>query len=124
MEDEVVAHAVIGAAIEVHRVLGPGYPEGFYEEALAVELALRGLRYARQVPVCVRYKGHVVGEGRMDLLVEDRIVVELKVTDGLSPLHVAQTTSYLKATDRRLGLLITFNVLLLRSGIKRVIWTR
>ena len=60
----------------------------------------------------------------MDLLVEDRIVVELKVTDGLSPLHVAQTTSYLKATDRRLGLLITFNVLLLRSGIKRVIWTR
>lgn len=114
---------MIGSAIEVHRLLGPGFLESVYEEALCVELSLRGIPFARQVPVGVPYKGNTVGEARLDLLVDECLVVELKAVETIAPIHVAQVISYLKATRLRLGLLITFNVTWLRRGIKRVIHT-
>lgn len=122
--DDEIARRVIGAAIEVHRRLGPGYLEAVYEEALGVELGLRGVSFERQVPVWMEYKGHRVGEGRLDLLVEDQVVVELKAVDVLAPIHHAQVISYLKATGKTLGLLINFNVPILKQGIKRVVLTR
>jgi GxxExxY protein len=112
---------VIGAAMEVHRNLGPGFLESVYEEALCIELSLRRLAFQRQVPIGVTYKGHTVGEGRVDLLVANQLVVELKAVEVLLPVHQAQVISYLKATGHRLGLLINFNVPILKSGIKRVI---
>lgn len=116
-----LAHEVIGAALEVHGLLGPGFLESVYEEALCVELAHRGVGFARQVPVGVQYKGHRVGEGRLDLLVGEQLVVELKAIEQLAPIHTAQLLSYLKATRLPLGLLITFNVKRLRRGIRRII---
>ena len=121
---EEVMFQVIGAAIEVHRILGPGLLESVYEQALSVELGLRGVCFARQVPVAVTYKSVAIGEVRLDLLVAERLVVELKACPSLLPIHLAQILSYLKASDRSLGLLINFNVPLLRQGIKRVIRTR
>ena len=118
-----LAFRVIGAAIGVHRLLGPGFLESVYEEALCIELALRGLPFTRQVPIGVTYKGNRVGEARLDLVVADCLVVELKAVDCIAPIHVAQVLSYLKATRLRLGLLITFNVPVLRRGITRVIWS-
>jgi GxxExxY protein len=94
-----------------------------YEEALCVELALRGIPFARQVPISVNCKGQKVGEGRLDLLIDKILVLELKAVEELAPIHVAQILSYLKATRLHLGLLISFNVPLLRRGIRRVIHT-
>jgi GxxExxY protein len=118
------ARIVVDAAVEVHRVLGPGLLESVYEQALSVELGLRSVRFAQQVPVAVTYKNVAIGEARLDLLVAERLVVELKACQGLLPLHFAQVLSYLKASDRSLGLLINFNVRLLRQGVRRVIRTR
>ena len=117
------ATAVVAAAIEVHRVLGPGFLESAYERALCVELGLRGIPFRRQVPVVVRYKGHDVGESCLDLLVADRLVVELKAIEVLAPIHWVQVRSYLKATGCLLGLLINFNVPVLLRGVRRVILT-
>ena len=117
---EEAANKVIGAAIEVHRQLGPGYLESVYEEALAVELTLRGVPFARQVVFALDYKGHKVGEGRMDFLADDCLIVELKTVEAFAPIHTAQAISYLKATKHRLALLINFNVPALKDGIKRV----
>jgi len=119
---ESVAHRVIGAAIEVHRALGPGFLESVYEEALCVELTHLRIPFARQVLVGVKYRGQMVGHARLDLLVADRLVVELKATESLAPVHVAQVLAYLKATDLELGLLMTFNVRVLRNGIKRIVF--
>jgi GxxExxY protein len=116
-----LAHEVIGAAIEVHRVLGPGFLESVYEEALAIELGLRGVPYVRQAAAAVQYKGHLVGEGKLDLLVNGKLIVELKAADSILPIHSAQVISYLKATGCRLGLLINFNAPVLRDSIKRVV---
>jgi GxxExxY protein len=116
-----LAHAVIGAAIEVHRHLGPGFLEAVYEEALCVELSSRHIPFVRQAPLAVRYKGHAVGESRLDVLVANALVVELKAVEAIVPVHVAQVMSYLKATGHKLGLLINFNVPFLKSGIKRII---
>lgn len=116
-----IAHAVIGAAIEVHRMLGPGYLESVYETALAVELSIRQIDHQRQVPIAVLYKDQSVGEGRLDLLVENLLIIELKAVESLLPIHHAQVVSYLKATQLQLGLLINFNVPVLKSGIKRII---
>jgi GxxExxY protein len=107
----------------VHRVLGPGFLESVYEEALCIELVLRGIRFARQVPIGVTHKGKPVGEARLDLLVDECLVVELKVAEAMAPIHVAQVISYLKATKLTLGLFFTFNVPVLRRGLKRVIQT-
>ena len=116
-----LAHCVIGAALEVHRTLGPGFLEAIYEEALCVELSLRRIPFARQVPVGVDYKGNLVGQARMDLLVDGRLVVELKVIESIAPVHAAQVLTYLKAARLRLGLLINFKVAFLRTGIRRVV---
>ncbi len=116
-----VAHAVIGAAIEVHRTLGPGFLESVYEEALAVELDLRGIEFRRQVPVAVNYKGRAVGEARLDFLAEDFLSVELTAVDELAPIHQAQVTTYLKATGHHLALFINFNLPVLRDGIRSIV---
>jgi GxxExxY protein len=121
MELDHLAKRVIGAAIEVHRVLVPGFLESIYEEALSIGLSTRQLRFARQVAIDLQYKGRQVGEGRLDLLIENQLVVELKAVDTLAPIHTAQVLSYLKATNRSLGLLINFNVPMLRDGIRRVV---
>ncbi len=116
-----LARAVIGAAIEVHRHLGPGFQEKIYEDALGVELRLRGIAFERQKVVAVVYKGHEVGSGVIDLLVGERLVVELKTVDMLLPVHSAQVISYLKAIRSQLGLLLNFKVPVMKDGTKRVV---
>jgi GxxExxY protein len=103
--------------------LGPGFLEGVYEEALCVELELRGIPFMRQAPVAIRYKGRRIGDSRIDLLVAGCLVVELKTVERLAPIHIAQAISVLKALNRPLALLINFNVSALRSGIRRVVLT-
>jgi GxxExxY protein len=120
-ELDVITSAVIGAALEVHRLLGPGFLESVYEEAMAVELELRGVAHERQKAISVSYKGHAVGEGRTDFLVENSVIVELKAADRVLPIHRAQVLSYLKTTGCRLGLLINFHEALLTNGIRRVV---
>jgi GxxExxY protein len=121
VEVDDLARETIGAAIEVHRVLEPGFLEAIYEEALCVELAKRRLRFDRQVQVDIEYKSQVVGQARLDLVVADRLIVELKAVPQLLPLHTAQLVSYLGALQRPLGLLINFQVPVLRMGIRRVV---
>ena len=120
-EVEKQAYAVIGAAIEVHRMLGSGFLERVYHEALAMEFRLRGIPHKSKHLVAVKYKGHPIGEGELDFLVGDSLVVELKAVEKLSPIHEAQVISYLKMTNCPLGLLINFNVPVLKEGIKRII---
>ncbi|HBS59964.1 MAG TPA: GxxExxY protein, partial [Firmicutes bacterium] len=103
----------------VHRTLGPGYMESVYEEALSIELTIRGIPIERQKRIAVSYKGYNIGEGRIDLLVKNTVIVELKTVEALIPVHKAQLISYLKATEKQIGLLINFNVSLLKDGIKR-----
>lgn len=112
---------IIGASIEVHRNLGPGFLEKIYEEALAIELADRNISFQRQHEISVEYKGQQIGLNRLDLLVENCIIVELKAVEAISPIHRAQIISYLKATGYKLGLLINFNVTLLKQGINRIV---
>jgi GxxExxY protein len=118
-----MAHAVIGAAIEVHRLLGPGFLEGVYEEALCVELMDREIFFERQKEISVLYKERSIGKHRVDLLVGQSLIVELKTVETLADIHKAQVISYLKATRLSLGLLINFNVPILKNGIQRVIYT-
>lgn len=113
--------AVIGAAIEVHRQLGPGFLESTYHRALAIELELREVAFETEAPVQLDYKGRMIGEGRIDLLVDGQIIIELKAVDKLASIHKAQVISYLKATGHIVGLLRNFNTEVLRDGIKRVI---
>jgi GxxExxY protein len=115
-----VTNSIIGAAIEVHRELGPGYLESNYENAMEIEFRRRGISFARQVDVFVMYKGQQVGKGTIDFIVEGKVLVELKAVDALAPVHTAQVIAYLKATGLRLGLLLNFNVRVLREGIKRI----
>lgn len=118
---DALAQQVVSAATEVHRHLGPGYLESLYEEALVIELTARGVAYVRQPPIRVRYKGNAIGEGRADLLIGGELLVELKAVDQLAPIHKAQVISYLKAMQLHLGLLINFNVAVLRDGVQRVV---
>ena len=115
------ARAVIGAAIEVHRRLGPGLDEALYEAALLIELRLRGIPFASLVAVGVTYKGETIGEKRLDLIVDGILVVELKAIEQIGPIHKAQVLTYLYITGLKLGLLINVNVILLKDGIKRII---
>ena len=118
-----LSRRVIGAAIQVHKGLGPGYQESFYEEAMAFELSQAGIDFERQRVFSVTYRGHVVGEGRVDFLIDSMLVLEIKAVEKLQPVHKAQVISYLKATSCDLGLLINFNESLLRSGIQRIVYT-
>jgi len=112
---------VIGACIEIHRELGPGLLESAYEECLAYELSTAGLRFERQRALPVRYKQVQLDCGyRLDLVVEDVLIVELKAVTELHPIHEAELLTYLKLDDKPLGLLINFNVPLLKDGVKRV----
>ena len=122
-ETEALATAVIGAAIEVHKEMGPGLPEHSYHLAMSHEFDLRRIPHQCEVKVPILYKGKPVGEGWIDILVAGRLVVELKAVEALSPVHRAQLLSYLRVTRLQLGLLINFNVLILKDGIKRVINT-
>lgn len=122
MTDDEITHEIIGAAIEAHRLLGPGLLESAYEECLTKELALRNLTVERQKPIPVVYKNVKLECGyRMDLLVESRIVVELKSVESLAAIHEAIILTYLRLSGHRLGLLINFNVNVLKEGIKRYI---
>jgi GxxExxY protein len=111
---------IIGAAIEVHRILGPGLLESIYEEALAIELALRSIPFRRQVEIDVQYKGHTIKGQRLDLLVEGQVVVELKSVTNLPEVAMAQVLSYLKAAGLKRGLLINFGNPRLIDGVKRL----
>jgi len=110
---------IIGAAIEVHRALGPGLLESLYETALCIELDERGIRYARQVRVPAHYKGRSLGDYTVDLIVEDLVVIEVKSVAQVLPVFEAQLITYLRLTRKRLGLLIDFNTQLLKNGILR-----
>lgn len=113
---------VIGAAIEAHSHLGPGLLESAYEECLCYELSRLGLRFRRQVHVPVQYKGISLDcSYKMDLLIEDTIVVEIKAVETILPVHCAQLLTYLKCAGKRVGLLISFNETTLKQGLKRVV---
>jgi GxxExxY protein len=120
-DDRDLTRLIIGGAIEVHRVLGPGLLESVYEYALAYELGLRGLLVERQVLVPVDYKGLQLKTGiRLDMRVASRVVVEIKAVECLHQIHRAQVLTYLKLTGLRTGLLFNFNVEFLRSGVRRI----
>lgn len=119
---EVLATAAVNAAFDVHKELGPGLLESVYEAAFVHELGMRGIRYRRQVPVPVTYKGSLLELGfRADVLLDDRLLVELKAVEQLVPLHKAQTITYLKVLGLPLGMLINFNEVLIKDGIHRVL---
>ncbi len=118
-----LAYQVIGAAIEVHRVLGAGFLESVYEQALMVEFALRKIPFENQFPINLRYKNKPVGTAKLDFLVGGLLIVELKAVDRIIPIHNAQVINYLRATNLQLGLLINFNVSQLVDGIDRIVLT-
>lgn len=117
-----VSYAVIGAAIDIHRALEPGLLESVYERVLAYELRTRGLTVKEQIPVPLVYKEVFIEAGyRMDILVEQQLVVEIKAVEILAPVHFAQTLTYLRLSGHQLGLLINFNTVVLKDGIHRII---
>jgi len=122
MDENSLTREVIGAAIEVHKLLGPGLLESAYEECLARELVLRNIRFERQKPAPVVYKDVKLQCGyRMDFLIDGRVVLELKAVEALAPVHEAIVLTYLRLSGCRLGLLINFNVPILKDGIRRFI---
>jgi GxxExxY protein len=116
-----VTRAIIGCCIEVHRALGPGLLESMYEAALCHEFELRGLHYQRQVEMPVSYKGKPIGKGFIDLIVEGQVIVELKACEAISSVHRAQVICYLKMAKLKVGLLVNFNVAVLKDGLRRII---
>ncbi len=116
-----ITERVIGCAIEVHKVLGPGLLESIYEGALCVELSRRGLPYSRQAPIPVTYKGEPIADFRLDLVIDGLVIVEVKAVERLDPVFDAQLLSYLRVTGLHVGLLINFNSRLLKQGIKRLV---
>ena len=121
-DEDVLSHQIVGAAIEVHRHLGPGLLESAYEQCLAHELTERGVSFELQKPVAVEYKGVKLDCGfRPDFLVGGLVIVEVKSVQDLAPIHTAQVLTYLKLTGCKLGILLNFNVRLLSDGIRRVV---
>jgi GxxExxY protein len=114
-----ITYAINGAVFEVNNILGPGFLEKVYENALLVELKRRGLKAKNQVPITVSYKGEVVGDYAADLLVEDEVIVELKTVENLDSVHEAQLLNYLKATGLHVGLLVNFKHK--KADIKRMV---
>jgi GxxExxY protein len=122
MEFDALSRRVIGCALEVHRALGPGLLESIYERCLAYELALADIAFELQRPLPIQYRGiRLDGGYRVDVLVEDTLIIEVKSVDVLLPLHEAQLLSYLKLSGKRTGILINFNVELLKQGVKRMV---
>ena len=121
-ELEIIGNKIVDAAYNVHKNLGPGLLERVYEVAFCYELQKRGVKYQRQVSIPIIYDGIVFDEGlRLDVLVENQIVCELKAVDKVNPVWEAQIISHLKLTDNRLGYLINFNVNLIKNGIRRFV---
>lgn len=122
MEEDLLTRKIIGAAIEVHRRLGPGLLESTYENCLCYELHLLGLQFKKQVPTPIIYRDMKLDSGyRIDLIVEDQIIIEIKSVACFSSVHEAQLLSYLKHNGGGVGLLINFNVKLLKHGIRRLV---
>lgn len=122
MTENEISHEIIGAALDLHGNLGPGLLESAYECALMFELAQRGLDVRCQVPMPLIYKSVKLDQGyRLDLLVQDKVIVEIKSVECIAPVHYAQLLTYLRLSDKRLGLLINFNSKLLKHGIHRVV---
>jgi len=120
-ERDPLTEKIIGCAIEVHRQLGPGLLEATYENALAVEFELNGLLFQRQVVFPMSYKGRIIGEHRLDLLIENEVILEIKSVDRHDPIFEAQVLTYLKITGFKRALLVNFNSRLLKDGIKRFV---
>jgi len=120
-QQDKLTEKIIGCAIAVHRELGPGLLESIYESALAIELEDAGIKFCRQMVVPVHYKGRTIGEHRLDLLVDDGVVVEIKSVERHDPVFEAQVLSYLKMAGKHVGLLINFNSKLLKDGIRRFV---
>ena len=120
-EHDPLTQRIIGCAIEVHRQLGPGLMEATYEEALCIELKDQGMSFLRQAGVPVYYKGHLIGEHRPDLVVQDRVVVEVKSVERLIGVHQAQLLAYMRVLKKPVGLLLNFNSEVLRTGIRRLV---
>ena len=122
MDDvDVLTRKIIGCAIEVHRQLGPGLLESTYESALCIEFGDAGLQFERQLTAPVVYKGRVIGEYKLDLMVGDAVIVELKSVERHDPVHEAQLLTYLRVTGKHVGLLINFNTRMLKNGIRRLV---
>ena len=121
VKTELAANQTIGAAIEVHRTLGPGFLERIYQEALCIEMNSRGLHFERECPVAVQYRGVAIPGQRIDLIVDACVIVELKAVSRFDEAHDAQLLSYLRTTGLRLGLLLNFNGHTLRDGIRRLV---
>lgn len=122
MHENEISDRIIGAAIEVHRYHGPGLVEQIYEESLCHEFNLRGIRFERQKPVPIDYKGVTLGVPlQLDLIVEDKVIVDLKAKEEVTPLDLAKLLSYLRLLKLRLGLIINFHSVLLKDGIHRVV---
>ena len=120
MDTNQITEKIIGCSIEVHRHLGPGLLESAYEECLSFELKKAGLKVERQLPVPVIYKDIKLDCGyRIDLLVENHVIIELKTVEAFAPVHEAQILTYMKFAKKNIGLLINFNVTLLKNGVKR-----
>jgi GxxExxY protein len=120
MDINKITEVIIGCAIEVHKILGPGLLESIYEECLFFELKQAGLKVERQLPVSIIYKGNKLDSGfKLDLLVEDEVIIELKSVNEFNPVYEAQILTYMKLKNVEIGLLINFNVKLLKDGIKR-----
>ncbi|MGE0703380.1 MAG: GxxExxY protein [Vicinamibacterales bacterium] len=117
---ETLAHRTIGCCLNVHRALGPGLREVSYVRAVAIELEVEGIPFEREKTFTVRYRGQLLCQQRVDLLVADSLVLEVKVVEILAPVHAAQVLSYLRIAELRLGLLVNFNVAVLRQGVKRI----
>jgi len=116
---EPLTRRIIGAAIEVHRILGPGLLEPIYESAICIELEERQIDFQRQTRIPAYYKGHLLSHYRVDLIVEDAVIVEIKSVAQMTPVFEAQLLTYLRLTGKRLGLLFNFNSRLLKDGITR-----
>jgi len=122
MHENEISAVVVDVGIEIHREIGPGLLESVYEEVLAFELANRGLEICRQVPIPVTYKSLKMEMGfRADLFVENKVIIEIKSVDAIAPIHGKQLLTYLRLSGLHLGLLMNFNVELMKNGIKRVV---
>ena len=121
MDENAISKEIIGAAIEVHKILGPGLLESAYQECLARELTLRGIKFEREKTLPLEYKGVRLECGfRVDFLVEKLVIVELKAVENVLPIHQAQVLTYLKLLNIKLGILLNFNVPMMKAGIKRL----
>jgi len=119
--DTTTTDRIIGCAIEVHKHLGPGLLESVYESALCIELTANSLPFKRQIGIPLYYKGELISEHRPDLIVDDKVIVEIKTVDCLAPIHMAQILTYLRVTSLRIGLILNFNSPTMKHGIRRVV---